>query len=325
MRWVALLLCMTGLHAAFGDAAYVDYELKLVFPAKLGGMDCEKVEKYNNEDLGFSLFYQRGDQFDAEVSVYNLGRPSIETGHDVDGIDIVIRSVEDDYKRREEGAAVSNVRKRGTMVVPKKGEIQFSNTVFQYLQPRGIDGRTNNVPRILSVYATAAHNHFFKIQFSFDVAGSKDARLMADRMVQELSTTIKGGLSEEELLLAACTALIRNPADYGGRAAAQLVLAQSQTMDNLNIYPHLFAWPDGYRKPKNANLLIAAYFAGMIQVVVPQKLEAGGECEGFIAMLSAYESLRKNDQIESIPDFDEWVKAADKKALFQELLYAPVE
>ena len=76
----------------------------------------------------------------------------------------------------------------------------------------------------------------------------------------------------------------------GGLTAAQHLLAKTKTMGNLNVYTHLFVWPTGYySKPKNADLLIAGYFAGMLQVVVPKKLE-------------------------------EWAKHPDRRALFDQLL-----
>jgi hypothetical protein len=324
MKWIGLVVCLAGLQA-MADTAMVDLGLGLVFPQELGGMTCRKVEKYNNEDLGYSLFYTREGGFDAEVSVFTFGRESIPDSYQAADLDVVFKGVESWKERQAEGGVISNVRKRGGTEVPRSGEIRFANVVFQYSEAREEDGRTNSVPRILSVYATAAHNRFFKIQFNFDVAGNRDARAMSERLIEQMVKTIQAGQTEDELLLAACDALLNDPSGYGGRSAAQHIWARAQTMGDLNIYTHLFVWPDGYRKPKNADLLIAAYIAGMLKVVVPQKLDAGGEKEAFIAMLQAYGNMRARDDIEAIPEFDEWAKHPDKRALFDELLYAPVE
>ena len=94
----------------------------------------------------------------------------------------------------------------------------------------------------------------------------------------------------------------------------------AQTQGNLEVYDLLFAWPGGYRKPKNADLLMAAYFAGMLKVVVPENLESGGAEEAFHAMLSAYETMRAQDQIKSISKFDEWLKVEDLAARYKKAL-----
>ncbi|WP_372807195.1 hypothetical protein [Pontiella sp.] len=324
MKWLGLVVCCVA-PVVWSDSALVDFDLGLVYPAVLGGMECEQVEKYEARELGYTLYYKRGEDFGLELSVFDLGRPSIETGHAVDGIAELMQIVEHDHERQQKVGAISNIRKRGATVVPKDGAVQFANTVYGFLQPREVDGGSKNVPRIESVYVTAAHHRFFKVRFTFDVANGKDARLMAEQFVEQLAAAIKGGRTEEELLLAACDVLVRDPASYAGRSAAQRISEKVLTMGNLNIYPHLFAWPDGFDKPAAADLLVMAYMSGMLKVVIPRQLASGGEAEGFAAMLAAYESLRKRDQIEALPKLDAWLKAPDKKALFQELLYQPVE
>jgi hypothetical protein len=325
MKWIVILLCMLGVQGVMADAAFVDFDLGLIYPQELGGMTCNRVEKYDNAGLGYTVFYKKGDNFSAEISVYTLGRESIASGHAPKETAVIFESVERNLELRQEGGAIAGLRKRGSVVVPKKGSIQFANTVFQYSTFEVAEGLTNSVPRILSTYGAGAHNNLVKVLFNFDVAESKQARPMADRLVNQLVQTIKAGHSEEELLMAACDALIYNPSDYAGRIAARQVFVKAQTMGELNVFTHLFVWPQDYRKPENADLLTAAYFAGMLKVVIPQKLEAGGELEGFIFMLKAYESMRARNDIESIPQLDEWMKADDKQALFDELLLAPEE
>lgn len=323
MKWMGVLLSLLGLQTAMAGSAFVDFDLGLVFPQELGGMVYDHSEKYSNESFGYSLVYKKGNSFEAAVAVYNLGRTAIPDGHEGDGIDLVFQSVENDLKRKQEGGAISSLRKRGTAAVPKKGDVRFANLVFQYQQPRVVEGVSNRVQRIQSTYVTGTHANFLRIDFTFDVAESAAARTMSQHLLLKLIETIQATPGEEAQLMAACDALLVDPAGYGGRSAAQRVVAKAQTMGDLNVYTHLFVWPDGYRKPKTADLLIAAYFAGMLQVVVPQKLDAGGEYEAFAAMLKAYEAMRSRDQIEAIAEFDEWVANPDKKALFEKLLLAP--
>ncbi|MEA2069621.1 MAG: hypothetical protein U9P12_10500 [Verrucomicrobiota bacterium] len=326
MKWMGMLLCLLGIQGAMAGSALVDASLGLIFPQEFGGMAYVRADKYNEESFGYSIAYRKGDSFEAVVTIYDLDRPAIPDGHKGDGIDLVFQSVENDLQRKQGKGLVSNLRKRRTTVIPNKGDVRFTNRGFQYHQSRVVEGATNRVQRIQSTYVTAAHANFFRIDFTFDVAEGAAARAMSQHMLLQMIKTIQAKPDGDAMLMAACDALILDPAGFSGRSGAQLVLARAQTMGNLNVYTHLFAWPDSYwQKPKNADLLVAAYFAGMLQVVVPQKLDEGGECEAFVAMLKAYEAMRSRDQIKSIAEFDEWVKAADKKALFDELLFAPVE
>ena len=320
MKWIVVWAGVLAMQVVVADTAHVDFDLGVVFPQKLAGMGCDKVEKYNNEDLGYSLFYSNGTALQAEVSVLTMGRSEVADGHTADGVEMMVQSVEMLMKKEQEGGAIANLKKRGSLVVPKKSPLQFANRVFQYSEFQAADGITNAIPRINSVYVSGSHNNFIKVQFRFDVAKSKEARVMADQLVKQLVLSLIAKNSEDDLILAACDALVNNPSDYSGRSAAQRVFAKAQTFGELNVYDALFVWPQSYRKPKNADLLMAAYFAGMLQVVISENLAHGGEFEAFVAMVQAYSTMRAKDQITAIPKLDEWAKAADKKALYKRLL-----
>ena len=315
MKIMAVLFTLLGAVSSFGDAAFIDFDLKLVFPQELGGLAFEHVEKYNNEAFGYTVFYESDDGLKAEATVYDLGQGTIPDGHEGKAVNLVFESVESLLEKRIEGEAIANVRKRGSTVVPKKGDIRFANTVFQYSEPP--DDPTK---RIQSVYVTGTHGNLLKLDFRFDMVEGKRATAVSQKMLLQLINMVQAEPAEQELLMAACDALIHDPAGYGGRTAAQRVLAKTQTLGGLNVHTRFFSWPDGYRKPKTADLLVAAYFAGMLKVVVPQQLEEGGEYEAFVALLQAYEAMRAKDQIEALPELDEWAKNPDKKALFEKFL-----
>ncbi len=270
--------------------------------------------------MGYSLFYQQGENFSAEVTVYNLGRGASPDGRSGAGIDLVIESVAGGLKQLQGQEKIYSVRKKAITEIPKKGNIRFSNVVFQYIQPRLVEGRTNRISRVKSVYVTGSHENFIKLDFTFDKLEGKKAVAQSQQMLIQLIGLLKAQPTEDELLMAACDALVFDPAGYGGRTAAQRILMKTQELDNLNVYTHLFVWPTGYSKPPTADLLVAAYFAGMLKVVVPQQLDEGGEYEGFLYLLKAYEAMREHQQIESIAQLDEWVQTTDKKALFNHLL-----
>ncbi|MEI6891502.1 MAG: hypothetical protein V5783_04935 [Pontiella sp.] len=320
MKWIVVWVGVLALHGAVADPAHVDFELGLIFPQQLGGMDCERVEKYNNEDLGYSLFYARGTAFQAEVSVLTMGRSEVANGYRADGVEMIIQGVEIFMTRAQEAGTIEKFKKRGSSVFPRKSPLQFDNQVFQYSEVREHNGVRNLVPYINSVYVSGAHNHFIKVQFRFEMVQGRDAQAMADRLIKQLVRLLIAQPSADDLILAACDAAVYNPADYSGKSAAQRVFDKSQTYGELNIYDAFFVWPQNYSKPKNADLLMAAYFAGMLKVVLPENLTHGGEFEAFASMVQAYENMRSRDQIAEIAEFEVWVKHPDKKRLYQKLL-----
>jgi hypothetical protein len=297
------------------DPAFVEFEHGWVFPQTLGGMPYESCEIYANTDLGYSIFYRDGDAFNAELSICTLGQTSIPDGCGHSGINLVLESVESALELQLRQQQILRFKKRGTTVVPKQGDIQFKSGVFQF-----IGAETTAAQKIRAVYATGQGGRFVKLQFTFNLLKNKEARSRADQMIAQLIDAVQTRDDEQELLLASCSAFLHDPGGYGGRIAAQHFMAKVQDMGNLNVLTELFVWPDGYRKPKNADLLIAAYFAGMLQVVVPQQLDEGGEYEAFIAMLEAYRIMRSKEQLPALPEFDEWLVTPDKKALLQKLL-----
>jgi hypothetical protein len=320
MKWIGVLAGIVMLQVAVADSAHVDFDLGLIFPQQLGGMPCEKLEIYNTEELGYSMFYGKGVELSAEVSVFNFGRSEIGDGPRADGVEMVFGGVEDEMKKAVENGQFEKFRKRGSLKVPAKSPLQFERRIFQYSEFREVDGELKSVPRMNSVYVTGSHNHFIKVLFRFDAAQGQEAMSMADELVKQLVRMLVIKKSNEELILAACDAVLYDPAGLSGMAAAQRVFAHTQEMGRLNVYDSLFVWPQDSSKPENADLLLAAYFAGMIKVVISQDLETGGEFEAFEAMMAAYETMHSRGQIVAIPKLDEWAKSPDKKSLYQKLL-----
>ena len=321
MKWIGLLVLFSA-QAALGGAAFVDFDLGLIFPQKLGGMACDRVENYSNEEMGYSVFYSLGGGITAEVSVLDLGRRDIGTGYKADGVDVILQALEVQLERREKLKEIAKWKKRGSTVIPRNGDVQFANNVYQYAEPREDAGIAGTVTRILSVYVTAAHNHFIRVDLLFDIGDNTTARKITEALVPQMVTLIQAGHSEQELLLAGCDALVYNPSDYAGRLAARRILEKTQTMADLAIYDAFFVWSEQseWERPKNFELLEAAYYAGMLKAVLPQNLSEGGDQEAFVAMLEAYAAMRKRDDIKAIPQLEEWVKAPDKKALYKKLL-----
>ena len=301
--------------SAGADSAFVDLEHSWFFPQKLAGVSFDTIEKYDNTDLGCNIYYGDGDTFQAVVSVYTLGRTSIPDGFKGEAIEMALESEASLLQLRQKQEQISGLKKRGTTVVPKQGDIQFVSVVYQYA-----DIDTNTGQKIQASYVTGIRNTFVKLQFTFNLLDGSRAQPVANEMIAQLIAMFKTEPDEQEVLMACCSAFLNDPAGYGGRTAARYLMGKAQAMENLNVYTHLFVWPDGYSKPKNADLLIAAYFAGMLPVVVPQQLDEGGEFEAFTAMLGAYQTLRAKEEINAISELDDWVKHTDKRALFDQLL-----
>lgn len=311
-----VVLVFSMVFAAAAKPAFVDYEHGWIFPQTLGGLPYELGEKYQNDDFGYSVFYRQGDNFAAEVSVHKLGDKPIVDGCKGNAIDIMLKRTEAILKVRQVKEEIAGLKKRGVAVVPPRGALQFTSIVFQYS-----DGDIDGVKKIQATYLTGLRDNIVKLEFTFDLVDGKKAQAMANQMIKQLIGVITTDAGEEELLLASCAACLHDPAGHGGRAAANYVIEKAATMDNISLYPHLFPWSDDESPHENINLLSAAYVAGMIQVVVPQKLEeGGGDYEGFVAMIGAYQTMRAKDQITPISPLDEWAAHPDKKALFAKLL-----
>jgi len=317
MKRMGGLLALGFALTAGADPGFIDFERNWIFPGKLGGMKYDTVEKYEDTSLGYSVFYrERRTSFQAEISVCTLGYDPIPDGYEGEAIDAVLKGVGSELEWRQKNKKINRLKKRGTSVVPKDGDLRFASVVYEYAE----SGRTAK-PMIFSTYVTGIQNRFIQIRFTFSPEEGAAAKAIEEEMLSQIAKMVSTPPAEKELLLASCSIFLDDPSSYGGRLAARHLTAKAQAMDNLNVYTHLFAWPTGYySKPKNSELLIVGYFAGMLQVVVSQNLEEGGEYEAFLAMLKTYETLRKKEQIKSIEKFDEWLAAPDKKALYEKLL-----
>ncbi len=292
----------------------VDEGLRWVFPSELGGMAYERMEKYTSDALGYSIFYGR-DSFKAVLSVLTLGREQVLDGPGGEGIDALVQRFREELGEREENGQISKLQKRGSAVVPMQGTVRFAMTLFQYYE-----GAPRPLPRCAALYATGCRNRFIQLEFRYDLKDSETARLLSDQMVVQLIDLMGGESSDLALLLAQCDAAVNDPSSYGGRLAARQVLAKTRTLGELNVYTDLFPWEEGYAKPRNVDLLMAAYFAGMLKVVVPAGLPSGGEYEAFDAMLTAYRNMRDRNDIQPIAKLEEWSAAPDRQALYQQLL-----
>lgn len=311
-----LLLVFGFSFSANADSVLVDFDRNWIFPQNFGGLEYEISEKYEDADFGYRIVYRAGEAFEAEVTIYDLGLESIPDGCKGEGIDMVLQSVDDALKLRSKQEQIKNLKKLRSSIISKEGVLKFSTTVSSYEE-----AELKGEGKLQATYVTSIQKQFVRLQFTFDRPERIKAQEMANEMMVQLTKMVMTQPTEEEVLMASCSIFLNDPASYGGLTAAKYLMDKASTMGNLNVYTHLFVWPTSYwSKPKNANLLIAAYFAGMLQVVVPQELDEGGEFEAFVAMLETYEKLRAKDQIDDISEFSDWVKNPDRRALFDQLL-----
>jgi len=317
MKWMGGLLALGFALTAGAEPGFIDFERNWIFPGELAGMKYQAVEKYEDTHLGYSVFYREDEtSLQAEVSICNLGYESIPDGYAGQGIDAALKGVGDELEWQQKNRKIKLLKKRGTAVVPKGGELQFASVVYEYAESDPPTG-----PKILCTYIVGIQNCFIKIRFTLSKKEGTTAKAKEAQILSQIAKMVSTPPDEKELLLTSCSIFLDDPSSYGGRLAARYLMGKAQEMGNLNVYTHLFVWPTGYySKPKNSELLVAGYFAGMLQVVVPQNLDEGGEYEAFLGMLKTYETLHKKEQIKSIEKFDEWLAVPDKKALFEKLL-----
>lgn len=316
MRGLAWVGFLSMTLAAVAEPAFIDFERSWILPQEFGGLKYEVSEKYEEADFGYRVLYRDGESFEAEITIYDLGYDSIPNGGTGEEIDAVLKGVEEALQLREKHGEIIHVRKLRTSVTPKGEMLQFSMVISLYKEVE-----TEEVNKLQALYVTGVQNQFIRLQFIFDQKEKTKALERVSQMVSELTNMVKTKPSDDELLLASCSVFLNDPYSFGGLASAQYLMAKANEKGNLSVYTHLFVWPTGYwSKPKNADLLIAGYFAGMLQVVIPQQLDEGGDFEAFLAMLKTYETLRAKELIDEIPKIGEWAKNSDKRALYDQLL-----
>lgn len=319
MRPFGLLVAMAIAGTAFAaqaEPALVDFERNWIFPRDLGGLRYVVSEKFAEEDFGYRILYRAGEACEAEINVYDLGQESIPDGWEGEGIDLVLKTVEDELQLRLKRGEIENLKRLQTTVFPKSGAIRFATVVSCYNKTDAPDTK-----KMEATYVTALKGRFIRLRFAFDNAEAGKANAMGRQMVAQLAEMAAAQPGGEEILMTSCSVFLNDPGSFGGITAAQYLMDKAQAMGNLNVYTDLFVWPTGYySKPRNVELLIAGYFAGMLQVVVPQQLDEGGEYEAFSAMLDTYRILRSKEQISEIKKIEEWAKHPDRRALYKELL-----
>jgi len=298
--------------------AFFDSDLQWAFPQKLGGLDYVMVEKYDEKEQGYKVFYKEGDAFKVEITIYNMGHATIPDGCK-DPMHVErFKGVEYQLKRREKQGQILELKKRGTIFFPPKSTLQFVSTAFQYKLNKNPEDQ-KSVIKI--VYVTAQKNNFVKVVFLCDFAQRVEAQKRSGKMISQLIKMLQTKHDEKTSFLAFYESLLCDPTSYSGKIAAQYILDKVKKAKDLNTYTHLFVWTKMSTPPKNYELLLAGYFAGMFKGMMDEKGENAGDLQAFCTMLDVYKTMRKKDEIVEMPKLDEWAAVSDKKALFEKLLF----
>jgi len=324
--WVGLLFCF--FLTAFAEekampaldekkTAFVDYDLQLAFPQKLGGLDFVKVEKYKMKERGYSLFYKKGSSFLIEVSIYNMGHNSIPDGCDGDLFKERFRGVENELDRMLKQEKILDLKKKGQTVITSKNSVPFLTTMFQY---KWNTNAVNQKIEMKAICVTGKKNNFIKTTFTFDFSQRSSAKKILAKTLDQLAEMLTKKMDDQAIFFASYEALFCDPASYAGRVAGQYMLQKVQTMDNINIYTHILVWRKMSSPPENSNLLLAGYFAGIFKAMMQKKSEEQIDISAFESMLDLYQIMRAKKEIESIEKLDKWSAVPDKKALFKRLL-----
>jgi len=324
MKKLSMLLLLGFLGStsvSIATPGMIDFERQWIFPRELSGFKFLGAEKYQDTDRGYSLYYGTAKEGAVlEIAVFNQGLGAIPDGHESSEIKTLLKVEEDELKWKRDQKQLKKLFRSKDIISPKKNPVAFRCARFEYRKKEQPDELIHKV-----VGATGNKNQFVVFRYLFNESEKTNATIVIDQVPATLSEMLSEKPDQDRILLDACSLFLESPSSFPGLLSAQYLMAQAQNMDNLNVYPQFFVWPKSYyAKPRNADLLIAAYFAGVLQVVVPAHLEEGGEFEGFVAMLNTYEKLRQTDQIKSIKKLDEWLKTSDKKTLFEKVIAQPL-
>jgi len=315
---LVLLLSFLGLPIlSQATPSMIDFEHQWCFPHELSGFKFLGAEKYKDVDQGYTLYYGTAEEGSVlEVSVLNQGLDAIPDGCKSTEIETFLKSEEKKLKWKADQKQLTHFSRLKDVVAPPKKPIAFRCACFEYTEA---ETPTEFMHKVVG--ATGNQNHFVVFRY----ITTNEVLTTTTEISSALGEMLSEHPDKDQVLLDACSIFLESPSSFPGIISAQYLMGQAQNMDNLNVYPQFFVWPKSYyEKPRNADLLIAAYFAGVLQVVIPAHLDEGGEYEGFIAMLNTYEKLRQTDQIKSIEELDKWLKTSDKKALFEEVISRPL-
>jgi hypothetical protein len=287
----------------------VDAENGWIFPKTLGGLRFRTLEKYEEDNLDYKLVYQkRRSSCEVEVSVYKKG--------DAEEPDMILKRVEAQLEWRQQSGKIFQLKQRGEAPLPENCSAKIQSVIFEY--------KARDYPKMSvfkSVYAIVSKGRSVVVSLTFEQKDKEQGKEILNQLARDPLAFLEANPSKKELVLSACTVFEKKPASYQGLVAAQYIMAFAQQMDNLNVYTQFFVWPTGaYSKPENSDLLIAGYFAGMLQVVVAKELDCGGEYEAFVSMLNTYKTLKRKDQVDEIPELEKWIKAPDTQKLYNQLL-----
>jgi len=298
-------------------AAFVDYDLQFAFPQKLGGLDYVTVEKYKMKERGYSVFYKKGPSFLMEVSVYKMGHDSIPDGCKGDLFKERFRGVENELDRMLKQKKILNLKKKGQTVISSKSAVTFLTTMFQY--KLNTNAATQKI-EMKAIAVTGKKNNFVKVTFRFDFEQRSLAKKILVKTLNQLGEMVSKKMDDQSVFFASYEALFCDPASYGGRVAGQYMLQKVKKMGNINIYEHVLVWRKMSSPPKNSELLLAGYFAGIFKAMIEKKSEVETDISAFVSMLDLYKIMRAKNEIEAIAKLDEWSAVSDKKALFEKLL-----
>ena len=295
----------------------VDMEAELIFPMKLSGMITLEPHFYDNPDLGYSLRYAKDEWSKVDIYVYNLGLPEIPNGPNSEAVKKESRSVSRIISSMQDDDRYTNVKKLGKTTTPMSGKTRFIKESYQYTQ----DGSG----RLSESYITGYNNHFIKIRFTYAEKRRSEAKKVAKELLEGLVGLMESNHDEKTMALAAISVFLSDPSSKAARASIQGAVdyAIETEVFTISIPAEIFPWTGNEVEIENSELLITAYFAGVMSFIVPNELDRGGEVEGFTEMLTTYQALREKDEIQKISELDAWLLEDDKMALFHRIADKP--
>ena len=169
------------------------------------------------------------------------------------------------------------------------------------------------------------NNHFIKIRFTYSAKKRSAAKKVAKELLEGLTGLMQSNHDEKTMALASIKVFRADPSSKAARVSIQGAVDYAVETDDftISIPSDIFPWTSKEDTIENSELLFAGYFAGVMSFIIPNKVDRGGEVEGFSEMLTTYQALRDNEAIQRITKLDEWLMEDDKKALFHSIADKP--
>jgi hypothetical protein len=308
-----------GLFLSFGsgvqgEPAFYDDGLKVIFPKALDGYQF-KESSFELMDE-YELIYVEAES-GRRISILLTVKEGLKGGPEHES---VVQASEQFQKKLEENSKNSGIKSAGVRSFTSSKGLKFKVFTFSYL----FQDDPAEAPQkcLASLFATTLQGRLLQVRASFPESERAQASAEVGAVVEQVVGLLATPVDEREMLLASIAFMKANPLNNEGKFAAKRLMDYTNAGEGFQVgfYPQFFPWMESGSTLKNGEFLVAAYIAGVLDYMIAEETDAGGELQGFIMMLETYNKLLIGGSTSYNSQLYRWSRSTDKEGLFAELI-----